>query len=271
MERLLEIFNTVKSDFCGLTTYKIRNNSIEIITPFSTLNNKFISVFVKEFKEQIIVSDGGWIDLNYYEVNINDESESIIERVTSYYQQNYQIRTTIDKVGTIFYYKSCKNKEEISSAVFDLSNYILGVVNALGIQYKDEKEEKEKETFRQEANSFLLANYNDNIKLRQALDDFTNIKFNAIITNNSEINLITYVTGSTPYYFENALSKTIVSFEISEKSKYNSYIKERISIINDSANGYQPEKSRSILNLLSEKTSREPVKWSEKERIFEYI
>ena len=47
MEKLLDIFNAVKSDFCELTTYKVRNNSIEIITPFSTLNNKFISVFVK--------------------------------------------------------------------------------------------------------------------------------------------------------------------------------------------------------------------------------
>ena len=38
MEQLLKIYNSVKSDFCELTTYKIRNNSIEIITPFSTLN-----------------------------------------------------------------------------------------------------------------------------------------------------------------------------------------------------------------------------------------
>ena len=65
MEQLLKIYNSVKSDFCELTTYKIRNNSIEIITPFSTLNDKFVSVFVKFYQNQIIVSDGGWIDLNY--------------------------------------------------------------------------------------------------------------------------------------------------------------------------------------------------------------
>jgi len=271
MEKLLDIYNSVKSDFCELTTYKIRENSVEIITPFSTLNDKFISIFVKEYQNQIIVSDGGWVDLNYYEVDINEESEAIIDRVTAYFQQNYKVKTTADKTGTLFYYKVCKNKEAISSVVFDLSNFIVGVVNALGIRYKDEKEEKEKETFRQDANSFLTANYDDRVKLRKSLDDFTNIKFNAIITRNSEINLVSYVTGSTPYYFENALSKTIVNFEISEKSKYNSYIKERISIINDLANGYHPEKSRSILNLLAEKTSKEPVKWTEKEKILEYI
>ena len=271
MEQLLKIYNSVKSDFCELTTYKIRNNSIEIITPFSTLNDKFVSVFVKFYQNQIIVSDGGWIDLNYYEVDINEESESIIDRVTAYFQSNYKVKTTTDKVGTLFYYKTCKNEKVISSVIFDLSNFIVGVVNALGIKYKDEKEEKEKETFRKDANSFLVANYKENVKLRKSLDDFTNIKFNAIITKNTEINLITYVTGSTPYYFENALSKSIVNFEISEKSKYNPYIKQRISIINDLAEGYHPEKSKSILNLLAEKTTKEPVKRSEKEKILEYV
>lgn len=271
MEKLLDIFNAVKSDFCELTTYKVRNNSIEIITPFSTLNDKFVSIFVKYSQNQLIISDGGWIDLNYYEVNINEESEAIIDRVTSYYLQNYQIKTTSDNAGTLYYFKVCKSLEEISSAVFDLSNFIVGVVNALGITYKDEKEEKEKETFRQDANSFLVSNFNDNVRLRKSLDDFTNIKFNAIINKGSELNLITYVTGSTPYYFENALSKTIVNYEISEKSKYNSFVKERISIINDLANGYHPEKSRSILNLLAEKTTKEPIKWTEKEQLLEYI
>lgn len=272
MENLLDIFSAVKSDFCELTTYKIRTNSVEIITPFSTLNNKFVSVFVKYSQNQIVVSDGGWIDLNYYETNINEDSEAIIDRVTSYYLQNYQIKTTADNVGTLYYFKVCKSKEEISSVVFDLSNFIVGVVNALSVTYKDEKEEKEKETFRQDANSFLVANYDEkNVKLRKSLDDYTNIKFNAIITRGSQLNLITYVTGSTPFYFEYALSKTIVNFEISEKSKYNSFVKERISIINDLADGYHPEKSGSILNLLTEKTSKEPIKWTEKERLLEYI
>lgn len=271
MERLLNIFNIIKSDFCELTTYKIRNNSVEIITPFSTLNNKFTSVFIKEINNKIIVSDGGWIDLNYYDVNINEESEIIIERVTAYFQQSYHIKTTTDKAGTLFYFKICNSKNEISSAVFDLSNFIVGVVNALGIQYKDEKEEKEKETFRKDANSFLKANYNDNIQLRKPLDDFKNIRFNAIITKNTYIYLISYVTGSTPYYFENDLRKTIVNFEISDKSKYSEHIKEKVSIINDLANGFHPERSKSIMDLLSEKTTREPIKWTEKEKILEII
>ena len=109
------------------------------------------------------------------------------------------------------------------------------------------------------------------MKLRQSLDDFKSIRFNAIVNRSSRLFLITYITGSTPYYFENDIRKTIVNFEISERSKYNDIISERISIINNESSGYQPERSNAILELLAEKTSKEPVFWNEKERLFDYI
>ena len=271
MEKLLQIFDSVKSNFCDLINYKLRDNSIEIITPFSTLNDKFVSVFVKEINNNFIVSDGGWTHLNYYDIHINEQSESITKRVLTYYQQNFQVKSTTDNAGTLFYFKTCQNLQELSSVVFDMSNFISGAVNALGIQYKDEKEEQERETFRRDANTFLKTNYNDNLSAKKSLDDLKNIRFSAIIIRNSNLYLISYITGSTHQYFMNDLRKTIINFEISERSKYQSHIKEKISIINDMANGYHPEKSKSILDLLSEKINREPVKWTEKERILDII
>ena len=271
MDKLLDIFKTIKDDFCSLTTYKLRGESLEIITPFSTLNNKFVSVFIKEIKGKYVISDAGWTDLNYYEVNISEESNDIIERIFTYYQQSYGISTTSDKVGTLHYYKTCSNPRDIPANVFDLANFVVGAVNSLGIKYKDEKEEKERETFRTDANTFLKVNYKDNVKLRKSLDDFQNIRFNALITKNSDIFLVSYVTGSNPYYFANDLRKTIVNFEISEKSKYKSFIREKISIINDKAEGYHPVKLNSMLDLLNEKVTKEPIKWSEKEKVLEII
>jgi len=79
------------------------------------------------------------------------------------------------------------------------------------------------------------------------------------------------VTGSNQIYFENDLRKSIVNFEIASKSKYRDIIKEKVTIINDKSDGYMPERSSFIFELLREKTSREPLKWSEKERILELI
>ena len=102
-----------------------------------------------------------------------------------------------------------------------------------------------------------------------SLDDFQSIKFNAIINKDSKLCLLTYVTGSTQNYFEDDLRKSIVNFEIAIKSKYKDLIKERITIINDTSDGYLPEKSSYIFELLNEKTTRKPIKWTEKEQIAE--
>lgn len=265
------VIEQIKKSFCNLTSFKERDNALEIITAFSTINNKFVSVFVTITNQKIVVTDSGWIDQNYYETPYFEESEDLIRRIISSYSMNYKVKSTLDKSGIEYHYKICNKIEEIPSAVFDLANFIVGAVNSFCIQYKDEKEEKERETFRSDANTFLKTNYVDDVKLRHYLDDFKNIKFSAIVTKKSKLNLITYVTGSNSSYFENDLRKSIVNFEISLKSKYEKLINERLTIINDKSEGYSLEKSASILQLLNEKTTKEPIKWSEKERILEYI
>ncbi|HLO45822.1 MAG TPA: hypothetical protein VK175_15895 [Leadbetterella sp.] len=266
-----EIIEKIKSSFCNLTNFKVRQNALEVITAYSTLNSKFVSVFITLTNNKIVITDSGWIDQNYYETPLYDESEFIVKRITTAFKCSYNVKSTLDKEGVEFYYKTCENLEQIPSAVFDLSNFIVGVVNAFCIQYKDEKEEKERETFRRDANDYLKVNYSDKVKLRSALDDFQSIKFNAIINKSSKLYLLTYVTGSTQSYFENDLRKSIVNFEIAVKSKYQDLIKERLAIVNDQSEGYLPEKSAFIFELLKEKTTREPVKWTEKERILEII
>jgi hypothetical protein len=265
------IIERIKSSFCNLTNFKVRANALEVITAYSTINSKFVSVFITFTNNKIVLTDSGWIDQNYYETPLYEESEDIVRRIISSYKNSFSVKSTLDKSGVEYYYKTCENIDQIPSAVFDLANFIVGVVNSFCVQYKDEKEERERETFRKDANDFLKVNYADNVKLRTALDDFQSIKFNAIINKNSKLFLLTYVTGSTQTYFENDLRKSIVNFEIAAKSKYKDIIKERVTVVNDKSDGYLPEKSSYIFELLKEKTTREPIKWTEKQLITELI
>lgn len=268
----LEIIKAIKSSFCNLTDAKIRNNFIEITTGFSTINFKFVSVFIYKNKDgKFIISDFGWLEQNYYDICFHDNQEEICDRVKLSYVNTYDVKITQDHLGNNFYYKSTENISNIPSLVFDLANFIVGYVNAYHLRYKDEKEDKERETFRIDANNFLKNHYNDNVRLERNLRDFKNIKFNAIIYKGSKINLVTYVTGSTPQYFENGLRKSIVNFEISERSHENNDIVEKISIINDSSEGYHKFRSESLLDLLTEKTTKKPILWSEKEKVLEFI
>lgn len=261
----------IKKSFCNLTNFKARTNSLEVITPFSTINNKFVSVFITFTKGKYVITDNGWIDENFYDTYSFDEYEDIIQKIKISFQESFLVKSTIDKSGKEFFYKSTENVKEIPSLILDLANFTVGIVNSYCIKYKDEKEETEKETFRQDANNFLSLNYQEKVQFRDSLDDLKKIKFNAIIKNPSEIFLITYVTGSTTTYFENDLRKSIVNFELTNKTKYNKYIKEKLTIINDLSDGYSSEKSKSIIDLLNEKTTKEVIKWSEKEQILQYI
>ena len=267
----MELYKIVKGNFCDLTSYKARGDVLEIITAFSTLNSKFVSVFIKEDSGKIVVTDNGWVDLNIYETPLYEESEDIVKRILNNYASTYSVKSTVDKTGVTFYYKTCSNFESLSSTVFDVANFVVGAVNSFCIQYIDAKEEKERETFRKDANAFLSTGYRTDVKFRQPLEGINNIKFSAIITRKSDLYLISYITGSTNNYFDNDIRKTIVNFEIALKSKYQNLIKERLTLINNHSEGYNPVKSASILSLLEEKTTREPIKWSEKEKIYEYV
>lgn len=271
MDNYENIIESIKKSFCGLTKSKIRDNYIEIITSYSTLNNKFISVFVFKKNERFIVTDLGWFDQNYYDTPYYEESEDLIKKIKSSYLGSYDIKKTFDENSNCFYYKSTDNISHISSLVYDVSNFLLGCINAYCIQFKDEKEEKQKETFRQDVNNYLTENYSHFVKLRTPLDDVKNVKFNAIIEKSSRLNLVTYVTGSSQYYFENDLRKSIVNFDLSEKSKYNNLIKDKITIINDESNDFSIDKSYNLYELLISRTTKPPIMWSEKEKILEYI
>lgn len=266
-----DIIDKIKSSFCNLTKFKTRQNALEVITAYSTINSKFVSVFITFTNNKIVLTDNGWIDQNYYETPLYEEAEDIVRRIISSFKNSFNVRSTLDKAGVEYYYKTCEDIEQIPSAVFDLANFIVGTVNSFCVQYKDEKEEKERETFRKDANDFLKINYADHVKLRTALDDFNTVKFSAIIYQGPNLYLLNYVSGSTQTYFENDLRKSIVNFEIAQKSKYKGIIKERIAIFNDKSEGYIPSKSEYIFELLSEKTTQEPIKWTEKERIIELI
>ena len=148
------IFDSIKSSFCNLTNFKIRQNSLEIITPFSTINNKFISVFITTSNNKIIITDNGWFNQNYYETSIEKELKITENKIIVSYTNTYNIKSILDKSDIIFFYKTCEKIEQIPSAVFDLANFMVGIVNAFLIQHTEDKEEKPFNKFRNEVDNF---------------------------------------------------------------------------------------------------------------------
>lgn len=263
-----EIYKDVVSSFGKLWQYKERGKSLEIITPFATTSQKFISVFLTKQDGYFIISDGGWLRSNLYDNTFNLEDE-IYKRIVLHYGNSYDVKEVKDATGKTFYYKKTSNSIAVPSLVYDLANFISSLVSLGDIEYTEKMEKAVKERFRKMANSYLQSFVpKEVLNLQGYLDEKKVLRFSAIVTYSpSKVILINYVTGSTPQYFRDNAFKAGGLFLMADETPYSNYITRKISVIDNTASGYHPEFLAPFINHLVHKTHSDKVDWSEREKI----
>lgn len=268
MNQFSNILQEIQSSFGQLWKSKQRGNSLEIITPFATTSHKFISVFITFQQNEFVISDGGWINQGNYENTFNLDEDSF-RKTVFHYQNAYNIQETKSQSDWSFFYKKTTKPKAIPSLVFDIANFISSTVSASEIEYTDIIEKETKERFKTIANDYLLSFIaKDKLNLKGYLDTQKKIKVNAIVTkSNSELILVNYITGSSNYYFTNSISRTIMFFEMADKSDLRNYISKKISLVENIAPGYNPVDIASYLNHLEENTGSTLVNWSERDNL----
>ena len=262
------LYEDIVATFGNLWSFKKREKSIEIITPFATTNHRFISVFLTIQGNEYIVSDGGWINQGVYENNFNLD-EDCYKKIILYYEDVFKIKETINASKTTYFYKKTNNPIAVASIVFDLSHFISTIVSLSFVEYTEKEEKETKERFNKKANLYLSQIVDkEHINFNAPIDDNKKIKFSAIINKKqSELILLNYITGSSDYYFSNSISKTNMMFEMALKTQYSRFIRKKISIIDTEATGYIPQKVNPFLNHLSENTNSVEVNWHEREKL----
>ena len=98
-------------------------------------------------------------------------------------------------------------------------------------------------------------------------DNYKDIRFNAIIKRDDRFTLYNYVTGTTDFYFKGSLGRSNMNFQLINKTPLKRKIHKRITVINNSASGYNWEKLRQYLELVPEQTQSEIINWSEKDML----
>ncbi len=264
---MTEIFYNVKESFCSLWSFKVRGKTLEIITPYSTTNFKFISVFVTQQRDELIVTDGGWLACGEYEIK-PDFDDEIFMKIFNHYETFYEINK-LDNSSNTYYYKTTNKVDLVPNLVYDLTNFLSSILSTSQIQFLDQKEKEEKENFGKMADSYLSSFINkDNLKFRKELgDSYKTVRFNAIVSKGPKINLVKYITGSTPNYFLSSLTKATVDFEIANHSPFNDHIDNRVALVNDIASGFDERKLYRYLETLEEHTKKPSIKWSQREML----
>jgi hypothetical protein len=262
------VFDHIVQSYHSLWSCRMHGNSIEVITPASTTNDMFVSIFITRKGDEYIVTDGGWINDGYYGITIG-EDVPCYNRLFSYYYNFHQIKMAKGE-GKIMYYKKTADKKLIPNLVYDLSGFISIVVSSSLIEFVDAKESENIKQFNKQARDYLAGIVEKkHIKFNSGIDEekFKYIKFGAVITKKNRLHLVNYITGSNESYFIGSIGKANLNFELIDNSSFAGFVDAKIAIINNSAPGYKPDKLSGYIDFMKNKSGLVGVNWSEKERI----
>ena len=184
------ILNNIIDVYSRLWSFKKRGNTIEIVTPCSTTNDSFVSVFLTQREDEYIVTDGGWISENYYNDFIDLEDDHF-NRLYEYYLTQFNISTLEAKERT-FYYKKTNNQSLIPNLVYEVSNFISIIISSSFIQFESKKEKDSIKRFRRNADNFIASFKNkEQVKYGQSIHEkYSRLKFNAVIRKNDRLSLV---------------------------------------------------------------------------------
>lgn len=128
-----KLFNEVKGDFSSLWHFKNRGETIEFVTPYSTLGGEFVSVFLTQRENGFVVSDGGRLQDIAAEQGVELETRARVHHADLL--DKYSICETFGKPNDrLFHYKITKDFKMISACVYDLARFHEAVANAIYLE-----------------------------------------------------------------------------------------------------------------------------------------
>jgi hypothetical protein len=263
------VIEHLKRDFGALWQCRPRGNSLEIITPFSTATQEFVSVFITVRDGQLIVSDGGWLINEHLSRAMPASEVSFVDCIgyADHFGTAFGVSKWNESSERVFFYKRCENLKLLSNAVYDVANFVSSVVNASTLPCETEDRAR-KQLFRSRANVFFKENYGERAELGYRLPDVKTARFSVAVLEPSNLSLIMYVSGSAQDYFTRDFHRAIVNFELLEKSKMAPHVKRRIAFLDDEAEGYG--RNEELIQLL-EVHHATTVTWREKGDLAEML
>ncbi len=260
-------YDIIKRDFCNLFSFKSHGDTLEIITPLTTLTDKFVSVFLTQRGSKLIVTDGGYILKEIYEHSLLHLDSDIVNVTIDRYKDFYKVKEK-EASGDKFYYQSTDRIELLSSVVFQLAHFILGVVNSYSLDYREKKEIDEKDRFKSETNSFLQEHYQDSFE--KNFKPVKGLRYSGVIKIDNKLNLLEYVTGHKRRYIEQDIRKAIINFQLIQNNPLREMVSSKIVIFNDESAGYQAGVPPILHDYLQEYAS-DILTRTQRNKVFEIV
>lgn len=264
------LFHEVARDYASMWDFKFRGSTLEIITPHSTVSDKFISIFLTQRDGQFIVTDGGYIHTGDYIENESIRAGKCYNNAFEYYERYYSIQRVSDVNGKVIFFTKTENRTMVTSLIYDMASFIVGVANAQQMTLATDQEVATRQRFAKAAGSFLLDAFpGRRIKFNQELRPDDRIHFSAGIWRESKVNLIQFITGYDSYHFDASMAKATMNFLAVNGSSLKPSVQRKISLIDTSASGYRNRGNSSYASLLSGTSSM--LYWDERRELVDLV
>ena len=129
-----ELFAEIRSDFSSLWESRVLGDTLEVITPYSTIAGDVISVFITIRNNQYIITDGARVD-----AMAKSQGVKIIER-KGYHLCDMITRLSISEFRSeysdslIYRLKKTDDLSLVSSYVYDMIHFIDSMANAIMLE-----------------------------------------------------------------------------------------------------------------------------------------
>ena len=123
------LLSLLVKDVGSLWQCRRRGESLEVSTPFSTVTQRFVSVFIGIRDAGYVVGDGGWLSEGYYHGHDIEGHLELSSDLVKFFSEPLGILTV--KVGErTHFFKRCGDSALLSSAVYDLANFVVNFIAA---------------------------------------------------------------------------------------------------------------------------------------------
>lgn len=113
----------LRSEFGSLWQCRSRGQTLELVTPYSTVNGHFASVFVTRRGADIVVTDGGWISSTTYHEDGEQASDQTVNGIIEYFASRYSIAVHKADDGRTYYFKQARMEAQVPAFVHDMANF----------------------------------------------------------------------------------------------------------------------------------------------------
>lgn len=256
----------------------IDQNLIEITTPYGSVVDKMVLVYIKKQGDDFVVSDGGRLNQHLTSEELGSPNPSLFNRIVECYMHDYEISKKV--VGSnVFYFKKTNDLQFLPNCVFEIAEFGSQFLSGLRTTSFDKTALNLEEIEDDSASDFRVTGQEYFEQIFAGRTNYSVVRnksfglmkrIDLIVQQGKSVNTIQFLGGGKFYFYKSQINNVKADYEMLDGTPM---LAKRLAIFDDQNPIYR-EKQKDLapyLKGLSGVLDHEPIPWSEKDKALELV